>query len=454
MCDICKKEPCVCKKKVEKEQKDESKKKVSKTEDCPLNKFKITGLTLLVDAPDDKLIINIPESNVEVKATMSYIKTSDTNDLDSLPTHILFTFTDPSPDNTKKSDSYKYSTKYLGKKDDTSAEFWEAHSECSATNPEGSKIKCKVQMKTQEANKKEIAKVYFKPSGVGGDDFELKATLFSKDGNTKIKDVESNRLVVWRRIIFTAYEMNAKTHVSTHGTTVKMNSYYTNDTFVEYQLGTVTPIVANKSVKYIGLWDHASSTMVDWSTHSAKTRGETPTRREKAKANGLAGRARKAARNAIRAKANAWKNRIIAQYDSGMDDWVKDAGIPINTVIAIEYEHPKYSDTAPDADSVTNEWSDFPWLKIRVEGDRIHPDERWVAGLGFSHANRAFIIAGMVAKETEVTIAHEAGHETQNQFKRKDFGSGDHTSGSGLMDEYGSRSSFTAGEKKILRGFK
>lgn len=452
---------CSKKKRVKTEHNSEPSNKPSEKKDCPLDKFKITDLTLWVDAPDDKLIMNVPDRKVEVKATMSYIKTSDTNDLDSLPTHILFTFTDPSPDNTKKVDSYKYNAKYLGKKDDASAEFWDAHSECSATKPGGSKIKCKVQMKTLEANKKEIAKVYFKPSGVGGDDFKLKATLFSKDGNTKIKDVESNRLVVWRKISFTAYEMNGQNHVSTHGTNTKMSAYYTNDTYVDYNLGTVTPIPANKSVKYIGLWDHASSAMLDWSTHSAKTPSETPTNQEKTKANGSPGVDRTAARNAIQIKANAWKDRIHNQFLSGMSNWITDAGAPENTIIAIENIHPKYDAAVPNGVSKTNEWSTFPWLQITIVGETIHPDERWKEGQGLAYLKRMFITTGMGNTRTEVAIAHEAGHETNNQFKRRLFGPSsavdpdkDHTSGSGLMDRSGSRSSFTAGEKKILRGFK
>jgi hypothetical protein len=63
-------------------------------------------------------------------------------------------------------------------------------------------------------------------------------------------------------------------------------------------------------------------------------------------------------------------------------------------------------------------------------------------------------MAGMSAARTEVAVAHEAGHETKNQFKREPFGPGDHSAAAGLMDPTGSLSSFTAREIKILRGIK
>ena len=49
-------------------------------------------------------------------------------------------------------------------------------------------------------------------------------------------------------------------------------------------------------------------------------------------------------------------------------------------------------------------------------------------------------------------FAHEAAHETKNQFKGATFGAGDHSAAAGLMDPTGSLSSFQAGEKKKLRG--
>ena len=430
-------------------------KKVGETEKkCPLDKYKIIDLTLWVDAPDDKLIMNDPDRKVEVRAVVTYTKSSDPNDLDSLPDDVTFSFSDPASDNTKKVDSYKYNTKYLGKKDDATAKYWEGHPEHSASSDDGYKQKCKASLKTLEKDKKKIAKVYHKPSGVGKDDFKLKATLFKQDGRTEIKHAESNELTVWRRVSLRGFQMTGQNHISSHGTDAKMAAFYKDETFVEYKLGNITAIAEKYSVKYIGLWDNGSKKMMVWSTHSAKILSEKPTDDEKKKAKGPAGGARTAARNAIQTKADAWRDRINKQYTSGLKNWATDAGVPANSLVAIEHEHPKYSANAPKADSETKEWGEFGWLKIEVEGAKIHPDKRWVGGVGLSYGKRAYITAGDSAAGTKNTIAHEAGHETKNQFKRKPFGAGDHSAVAGLMDPTGSLNNFTATEIKVLRGFK
>jgi hypothetical protein len=87
-----------------------------------------------------------------------------------------------------------------------------------------------------------------------------------------------------------------------------------------------------------------------------------------------------------------------------------------------------------------------------VDTNSIHPDACWVNGQGVVFGQRAYVTSVIGAARTEVVSAHEAGHETKNQFKRKPFGAGDHTAGAGLMDPFGSQSSFTAGEINILKG--
>jgi hypothetical protein len=89
-----------------------------------------------------------------------------------------------------------------------------------------------------------------------------------------------------------------------------------------------------------------------------------------------------------------------------------------------------------------------------VEGKNVKPDRRWVLGLGFSYKQRAYILTGQTAADTRGTIAHEAGHETKNQFKRDLFGAGDHSAVAGLMDPTQSLNAFTVREKEILRGHK
>ena len=167
-----------------------------------------------------------------------------------------------------------------------------------------------------------------------------------------------------------------------------------------------TQIPAANSVTYIGLWDHATSAQLTWATHSAKTAAETPTAEETTAANGPAGPARVAARAAIQTKANAWRDRIIAAYNAGLDNWATDATVPKNAIVAIAFEHPKYSNASPD--SVTTEWTAFPWLTITVEGKVPQPDQRWINGEGVSYGNRAYITAGMTVARTKVVIAHEA----------------------------------------------
>jgi hypothetical protein len=292
--------------------------------------------------------------------------------------------------------------------------------------------------------------VWFKPSGVGGNKYTIHGEVFAADGTTSLAKGASPEATIWRKIILSPYEMAGQTQVSTNGTTAIIAGFYTADTFVEYELGKVNGIPQANSVTYIGLWDHATSAQLNWATHSAKIPAETPTAQETTDANGPAGPAQTAARAAVQAKADAWRDRIIAAYNAGLKNWAPDAGVPINTIVAIAHEHPKYSAASPD--SVTAEWTAFPWLTIAVEGKTPHPDQRWVRGQGVSIGNRAYVTTGMSVARTRVVIAHEAGHETKNQFKRALFGAGDHTAGTGLMDTTGSRNSFTAGEKKILRG--
>ena len=421
-------------------------------------KVKIKQIALWVDVPpDNKTIINDPECKIASVATVMIKKSDGTGVTTAIPIDIIFTFSDPAPRNTRKADSYKYQTgpdKYLGKRDDPNAIHWKAHPECTTSSPggDGYKTKCKVKTITLAGNNRGKAKTYFKPSGVGGDDFKPKATVYASDNTTKIATKAINKLKIWRRVEFEAYEMSGHRYVSTHGTTAKMASYYNRSTYVKYFLKATHLIGATYCVKYVGLWDHGSSSQKNWNVWKQKKPAETPTAAEISASNGPAVAARNTARAAIKTKANAWRDRIFNQCKSAFNNWANDAGIPINSIVSIEYEHPKYSANAPNADSVTNEWAGLLWLKINVEGNDVHPDSRWVNGQGFSYQQRAYIIAGMSAARTKVVIAHEAGHETKNQFKRAEFGVGDHSLASGLMDPTGSRVSFTVAEKKILRG--
>lgn len=416
-------------------------------------KCKIVKIETTINAAGNRIYMNDPNTKVLVTAVVTYQEVESEEGDDCCP-KVVFSFEDPAPANTSKDDSFEYQTgKFLGKRGDASAIYWEAHAEHAATSADSFNATTKVESKplTGKANNL-IAKVWLKPSGVGGNDYEVKGIVYKPDGTTEITSDKAPKATVWRKIDFNAYEMTGQAHVSTHGTTAVMTGYFTNDTYVKYTLGTVTMIAAAHSVRYIGLWDHGTSAQLNWATHRAKTVAETPTADETTKSNATPADA--AARTAIQDKADAWRDRINTAYRSGLNNWASDAGVPVNSLVAIEHEHPKYSAAAPNADSVTNEWSAFPWLRITVEGISIHPDRRWINGQGLSYGQRAYITAGMSAARTKVGIAHEAGHESKNQFKRKTFGGGDHSAAAGLMDPVGSLSSFTATEKEVLRGFK
>jgi len=398
-----------------------------------------------------RLFMNDPAHKALVESKVLVKKKAGGSAVTPVEFELAYTFTEGAS-NTAHGSSHAYSgTTKLGKKGDAAAIHWADHADCTSRSTDGYKKKCFAKTIVAAGANQGKSRIWFKPSGVGGDKFKVKGELFKADGTTSLASKETNEVAIWRRVSLKCYEMTGQTHASTQGTDVKMAAYYTADTNVLYKLGTVTTIPAAKSVKYIGLWNHATTAQLSWATHQRKKAAETPTAADTTAANGPAGPAQAAARARIQAKAHAWRNRIVAAYNSGLNNWATDAGVPARALVSIQYEHPKYSAGA-GADSTTAEWTAFPWLRIRVERWTIHPDRRWVQGQGVAFGGRAYITAGMSAARTKVVIAHEAGHETKNQFKRASFGAGDHSAIAGLMDPSGSLASFQAGEKKILRG--
>jgi len=408
-------------------------------------KVVVDKIEVTLDAPDNKIGMNDPDEQVLTKAKVFLKDSAGKGVVTPVEMDVTFAFT-AGGSNVSAATSFKYATgpdKTLGKTGDASALYWAAHPDSTATSPDGFKTSAKAEVITASGADQGVAKIFLLPSGVGGNKYKVKATVgtFSQ---------ESAEATVFRNIDLIAYEMVGQNHVTTQGTDALIQPFYTADSFITYKRGTLNAIAAAFSVHYIGLWDHGTQAQLDWATHQVKLAAETPTATETTDANGPAGAAQTAARAAIQVKADAWRDRIVAAYDSGLDNWAPDAGVPVNTLVAIEHEHPKYSAASPD--SQTNEWTAFPWLQISVEGRTIHPDRKWIRGQGLSYGQRAYITAGMTAARTQVTIAHEAAHESENQFKRAEFGPGDHTAGVGLMDTTSSVNAFTAGEKKILRG--
>lgn len=427
-----------------------------------------------------RIYMNRPESPTDFVATVILRRTNNSQAVARMPVEVKWSF-DEHGTNTAAVSTHQYisaGNKRLGKKGNATAVHWAAHANCTGTTESDDTYyqTCRVKTITTAGVRRGKAYVKFKPSSLGGDQFRIRAkVMYNTPSNDLVARAgRSNYIPIWRKVRFTASEMQSsgQRHVSTHGSEAVMNGYFTgNNTFVKYELGTVSAINATYCVKYIGLWDHAHTRMDNWSTVKRKQagNGEAPTADDITKAN--TGRhdaasitARDQARARIKTCAENWRDRIITAYTSGLNNWAPDASVARNTVVAVEYEHPKYSANAPNADSVTSEWSgrNFSWLRIRIEGHDIHPDRRWVNGQGLSHQGRAYIMAGMSAARTRVVIAHEIGHETRNQFKRHNFRprssagrpqDSDHTPGSGLMYWTGNRNNFTNGEKQILRGF-
>jgi len=418
-------------------------------------RVEIQKIELEITPPNKKIILNVPETNILVTSRVLLRQKTGGGMVTPVEMDVVFTFT-PNATNISAKDSFVYATpKTLGKKGDPSAVYWEPHKDHPSTTPDNYNKTCKAQVITTTGGEQGKAKTWFRPSAVGGNKYKLKATVFASDGATSLAHKETAEVTIWRKVVLTPYEMIGQRHISKHGTVAIISGYYKPDTFVEYELGKSNTVPAASKVTYIGLWDHATGKQLVWATHSAKTPTETPSAQQIADSNGKAGPAQFAAQTAIQAMADAWRDRIIKTYKAGMNSWAADANIPINSIVAIEFEHPKYSANAPAADSETQEWPGLPWLKITVEGKQVTPDSRWVRGLGVSWGKRAYVLAGDLPADTEVTVAHEAGHETKNQFFRADFGPDhDHSPKAGLMDPTGSRNAFTAREKEILRGQK
>lgn len=442
---------------------------------CPLEgKIEIVNVEVEIDAPDNRVIMNDPENRALVSATVTYRSSTAEDALDDLP-KVRFTFSDPAPDNTAKLGSHRYSSKYLGKRSDAAAVYWAAHDEYSTSSPDSYNASAKVIARPLSGEHKALARVWIKPSGVGGDDFRVKATLYKPDGTTEIDSDEAAAFTVWRELTFDKiYEMKGETHVSSNATTAKISPVF-NPAFVKYTSGERTEIADANSVKYIGLWKGTATPQESWTTVQARTPAETPGASEIADAaysgtNAARLAARATARGNIINKAQAWTDRIDSAFGTARNRWVSDTGIPNDTIVAIRYYHPKY--TAGGGDGQTSEWklggaATPAWLRVGAfakSGGGYHytgldPDDIWAGWVGLSHGNgRVTIPKGRPAAAITQTIRHEAGHATKSHFKRENFGpSLDHSASNAGIMYYSSAAggtTFATREKKILRGIK
>lgn len=435
-------------------------------------KVELLELSLTVVAPDNKLMMNDLDAKFEAAAAVKVKKTDGSGALTRIPIEVTFTFTDPPEVNTAFRTSFKHAEpdRYLGKTGNPDAVHFVAHAASAATSPDAYKLSIKATTIVAAGAEQGKAKVYFKPSGVGGDDYKVKAAVL--DGATELLAKEGDTLTVWRFVAFDAiYEMQGETHVSVNGATGVISPVF-DPAFVRYTAGAPIAIDAVKSVKYIGLWAGAATPQQSWATMQAKTAAETPTAAQIADATYAGADAvlvarRDVARAAIVAKAQAWADRIDAAFVTARNLWVSDAAIPANALVAIKHYHPKYSSRGGDAQ--TAEWNlggaaTPAWLRVGAFSNNagghyytnLDPDGLWVNWGGLSHGQgRVTAPTGSDAATMKQVVRHEGGHATKSFFKRDVFGpSLDHSASQAGIMYYTTAggTTFTDREKKILRG--
>ena len=442
-------------------------------------KVNIDRLDIIVDASANRIFSNDPATGLRVGrkilvTSKFYIKKKDNSAvLTPIELEVFYTCT-PNGANTEAANSYHDAGRPLGKRNDATALYWERHPDNDGFSTDGFKLKCSAKKQVfNSAAEYGIVKTFFLPSGVGGDKFKIKSDVLAYDGSTILATKETNEFEVWRHVTYrNVIEMQGFTHVSINAATNRIAPTF-NPAFADYAAGARTGLLAVYKVRYIGLWQDAGTPQQSWATVRQKLLAETPTPAEIADANYVGpdlarmGR-RHLAQRSIVAKAQAWVNRIDTANNTSQDNWVRDAGIPNNSIVAIDYYHPKYSISG--GDSRTNEWNLYgagtpAWLRVSTFGgnyQNIDPDAGWPpAGLEFKGLEigngRVLIPSYLNLAEILQTVKHETGHATKTFFPRRDFNGTDgldHSdSNLGIMyRDINSGTSFTQEELKILRG--
>ncbi len=431
-------------------------------------KVEIKEIFLWVDAPDSRLLMNDPAGKICAVTTVMLKKSDGSKCVTRIPIDVSFTFSDPAPNNTKKADSFEYDTathKYLGKRNDPNATFWAAHPDCTAltSSPDSYKTKCKVGTITSAGADCGKAKVYFTPSGVGKDNFKLKAEVFAADGTTVLSKKDTGKFTVWRKIHYAQiYTMDGENYIDAATTHAKIGPAYEAKAYVLYSRAAVKTLNANLTVKYIGLYKTGGG-MKNWPADFSPQKLEStpnelqPTATELTDYAGADAVKKAAAKTAIEAKAAKWFSAIVADYNSCVSKWFTAANVPAgNTLLAVKYYHPKLSGLA---DGATNFWPAGISINLANPGSGLNtpgdPDQAtWREVQGFNRGTISVIFKNYgTAARLQIVCRHEIGHATKSAFKRDTFGVGDH-SASGLMTPYGASNTFSNADIKILRGFK
>lgn len=435
------------------------------------SKIEIKEIRLAIAGMDGnkRIVVNDPNANVEATASL-YLKKSDGNGvLTELPLNMEFSFEDPSNNNVEKNSSFEYSPgKKLGKRSDATAVFWKTAAGYTTTSADSYKTKCVVESNTAKGPDLGLAKAFFKPAGVGGDDYKITVKVFAADGSTELAKVTSDAFTVWRKILFTqVYTMGGETYLDTATTHAEigpaLETTGANGAFVLYERGAVTTLAAALTAKYIGLYNPAAAgKQANWPADFSPAKMESspnqmePTAAELADYAGSDPMKQAVAKLAIEAKAQLWFNAIVADYGSRVSDWFAAAAVPGgNSLLAVQYYHPKLSNVGIDGQ--THFWPAGISINMANPGSGLnspgHPDKKtWREVQGFNRGSISVIFKNYgTAARLQIICRHEIGHGTKSAFKRAEFGVGDH-SGSGLMTPYGASNAFSNADAAKLRG--
>jgi hypothetical protein len=194
-----------------------------------------------------RIVINVPNSDVEATASV-FLKKSDGNGvLTEVPVKLEFSFEDPASDNLEKTASFEYSPgSKLGKRNDAAAVFWKAATGYTTSSPDSYKGKCAVESKTAAGPDLGLAKALFKSSGAGGDDFKITVKAFAADGTTELAKGVSDAFTMWRKVLFSqVYTMDGETYLDTATSHAQIGPAFettgANGAFVLYERGTSPP---------------------------------------------------------------------------------------------------------------------------------------------------------------------------------------------------------------------
>lgn len=443
--------------------------------------------SLTFNKPEDakpeelRVIMNDPNHAEEIAVTVKMKEKGGEGVVTEVPIDVEYSFSDPGDANTPIGDSYEYATgKFLGKAGDPGATYWADHPKSDSESDDQYKLTCRATTIVAKGEDQGKAYINFKPSGVGGDDFQLDATVKHEDG-TVLKEAKSGVLTVWRRVRYdNIYEMEGEDHVSTIAKKEFIQPFF-KDAFVEVEFGPVKRIPAEKSVKFIGLWKNDGDHQQSWDEIRRWKGAEIPSAEElnapeHPDPEDTAG---VAAHNGIKGKAQAWVTRIDAACRASWDEW-RNKEIGQNALVGIKYYHPKYSKADNEGITWPNppDWPDpgWPhWVRVTTFDGRYHnqvPDLLWVEGAnasiwGLEMGNGV----ATISKETpalniRTTIAHEVAHSCrpgqvdhrllENRFYRTWFGAvgNDHSPQDGLMHPQANKPFFSDRELDILRGRK